>query len=75
MGWDGHATLDPNAAADLDKALLTHFGFETFLEGQRDVVEHLIAGRSAAAVFPTGGGKVALLSAAGGLARGRWSSG
>ncbi|MFN2332948.1 MAG: ATP-dependent DNA helicase RecQ [Wenzhouxiangellaceae bacterium] len=40
------------------KALLRqHFGFDTFKPGQREVVAHLLAGRSAAAVFPTGGGK------------------
>ncbi len=34
-----------------------HFGFETFRPGQERVVESLLAGRSALAVFPTGGGK------------------
>jgi len=38
-------------------ALQRHFGFETFRPGQEAVVEHLMAGHSAAAVFPTGGGK------------------
>ncbi len=33
------------------------FGFEQFRPGQREVIEHLLAGRSAAAVFPTGSGK------------------
>ena len=42
---------------DLDAALKQHFGFDKFKPGQRQVVEHLAAGRSAAAVFPTGGGK------------------
>ncbi len=37
--------------------LETHFGFDTFLPGQEQVLEHLMAGRSAVAVFPTGGGK------------------
>jgi ATP-dependent DNA helicase RecQ len=37
--------------------LQTHFGYGTFKPGQREVIEHLLAGRSAAAVFPTGGGK------------------
>jgi len=37
--------------------LQQHFGFDTFKPGQREVVAHLLAGRSAAAVFPTGGGK------------------
>lgn len=33
------------------------FGLTDFLPGQLEVIEHLVAGRSAAAVFPTGGGK------------------
>lgn len=33
------------------------FGFSGFRPGQQAVIEHLLAGRSAAAVFPTGGGK------------------
>ena len=37
--------------------LKQHFGFERFKPGQQEVIEHLLAGRSAAAVFPTGGGK------------------
>ena len=42
---------------DLEAALHQHFGFTTFNGGQKEVVERLLAGRSAAAVFPTGGGK------------------
>ena len=33
------------------------FGFAHFRPGQSDVIEHVLAGRSAAAVFPTGSGK------------------
>jgi ATP-dependent DNA helicase RecQ len=33
------------------------FGFETLRPGQRAVIDTLLAGRSALAVFPTGGGK------------------
>ena len=39
------------------KTLAERFGFQEFRPGQEEVVEHLLAGRSAAAVFPTGGGK------------------
>ncbi len=39
------------------QSLRTHFGFGRFLPGQREVIEHVLAGKSAAAVFPTGGGK------------------
>jgi ATP-dependent DNA helicase RecQ len=37
--------------------LRDRFGLERFLPGQEAVIGHLLAGRSAAAVFPTGGGK------------------
>src|SRR3954469_3255647 len=37
--------------------LRTVFGFEQFRPGQEAVIGHLLAGRSAAAVFPTGSGK------------------
>src|SRR2546421_7761838 len=33
------------------------FGFAHFRPGQADVIAHVLAGRSAAAVFPTGSGK------------------
>ncbi len=42
---------------ELSQSLAKHFGFGEFRAGQREVIEHLMAGRSAAAVFPTGGGK------------------
>jgi ATP-dependent DNA helicase RecQ len=37
--------------------LASRFGFDSFRPGQERVVEALLAGRSALAVFPTGGGK------------------
>src|SRR5487761_1303282 len=37
--------------------LRQQFGFDEFRPGQAEVIEHLLGGRSAAAVFPTGGGK------------------
>jgi ATP-dependent DNA helicase RecQ len=37
--------------------LAERFGFAAFRPGQQQVVESLLAGRSALAVFPTGGGK------------------
>ncbi|MBC8104005.1 MAG: RecQ family ATP-dependent DNA helicase [Cytophagales bacterium] len=43
--------MDP---ADL---LQKHFGFSTFRPGQQSVIDTLLAGRSALAVFPTGSGK------------------
>ena len=37
--------------------LKSTFGFDALREGQQPVVEALLAGRSAAAIFPTGSGK------------------
>lgn len=37
--------------------LQQHFGFSAFRPGQEEVIGHLLAGKSAAAVFPTGSGK------------------
>jgi hypothetical protein len=48
----------PAGQTPAPRALLRqHFGFTNFKPGQEAVVGHLLAGRSAAAVFPTGGGK------------------
>jgi ATP-dependent DNA helicase RecQ len=47
----------PPLQHDLLQTLQTHFGFDRFLPGQQPVIECLLAGKSAAAVFPTGGGK------------------
>jgi ATP-dependent DNA helicase RecQ len=41
----------------IEDELRERFGFSAFLPGQRRVVELLLAGQSAAAVFSTGGGK------------------
>jgi len=51
-----------NAPADQGRAplevlLARHFGHDRFHPGQQEVIARLLAGRSAAAVFPTGGGK------------------
>jgi len=39
------------------ESALSRFGLEAFRPGQREVIERLMAGKSALAVFPTGGGK------------------
>jgi len=39
------------------EVLAARFGFDSFRRGQEQVVDALLAGRSALAVFPTGGGK------------------
>jgi ATP-dependent DNA helicase RecQ len=44
-------------STDLNMALQRHFGFSEFRGGQEAVVRCLLEGRSALAVFPTGGGK------------------
>ena len=41
----------------LRQSLKEKFGFDAFLPGQEQVIGHLMAGNSSAAVFPTGGGK------------------
>ena len=47
----------PVDVADALAVLRQYFGFADFKPGQREVIGHLLAGKSAAAVFPTGGGK------------------
>ena len=42
---------------DLRATLKQYFGHDAFREGQEQVIEALLAGRSSLAVFPTGGGK------------------
>ncbi len=41
----------------LEYVLKTHFGFDSFRKGQKEVIECLLAGRHSAAIFPTGSGK------------------
>src|SRR5437867_2120412 len=48
------STVDTARALQL---LRERFGFQTFRSGQEAVIGHLLAGRSALAVFPTGSGK------------------
>src|SRR6478735_9293472 len=43
--------------ASARQVLASRFGFDSFRPGQERVIEALLAGRSALAVFPTGGGK------------------
>ena len=37
--------------------LKTHFGYDTFREGQEAVIDALLAGKDVLAVMPTGAGK------------------
>ena len=48
---------DPITSDSLQKTLAEHFGFDEFMPGQLEAISTLISGDSAAAVFPTGGGK------------------
>src|SRR6476646_9811811 len=41
----------------LQQALYDYFGYSEFRPGQREVLEHLMSGKDALAVFPTGAGK------------------
>jgi len=41
----------------LKQQLHTHFGFNSFLKGQENVIRNILEGQSAAAIFPTGAGK------------------
>ena len=41
----------------LQKHLQKHFGFNTFLKGQEDVIHKVLDHQSTAAIFPTGAGK------------------
>ncbi len=45
------------SATHPEKTLRDVFGFDGFRSGQQPVVEAILNGRSALAVFPTGGGK------------------
>src|SRR5262245_8234685 len=47
----------PAMSEQLFAELKRHFGFDAFRPGQAQVIGHLMAGQSAAAVFPTGAGK------------------
>lgn len=42
---------------ELTQSLQQHFGFDSFKPGQQQVIEAIVAGRSASAIFPTGSGK------------------
>ncbi|MEX2317928.1 MAG: RecQ family ATP-dependent DNA helicase [Pirellulales bacterium] len=50
-------TAPPVVPAKARQLLRDVFGFDEFRDGQTDVIGRLLAGRSALAIFPTGGGK------------------
>ncbi|MBO5821811.1 MAG: DEAD/DEAH box helicase, partial [Lentisphaeria bacterium] len=42
---------------NLESLLLRHFGFESFLDHQKEVVEDIVSGNDLCVVMPTGAGK------------------
>jgi ATP-dependent DNA helicase RecQ len=55
--WGARYGAHVPAANATVETLAARFGFNSFRPGQQQVVEALLAGRSALAVFPTGAGK------------------
>jgi ATP-dependent DNA helicase RecQ len=53
----GGRVIADSLQTSADAALRDIFGLEQYRPGQQTVIESLLAGRSALAVFPTGGGK------------------
>ena len=51
------SSISTDPAADLERSLQERFGMESFRTGQREVIEHVLAGRDVLCVMPTGGGK------------------
>ncbi len=41
----------------IEQTLKQYFGFDTLRKGQAEVIQHILDGQSAAAIFPTGSGK------------------
>jgi ATP-dependent DNA helicase RecQ len=48
---------DDRAIADASQVLRRIFGYDEFREGQREIIDHVIAGGDALVLMPTGGGK------------------
>lgn len=46
-----------HSLSDAVTSLRTHFGFDNFREGQREVIESILAGKDVVVVMPTGSGK------------------
>lgn len=55
--WDALYGPVYQCPADIDGALKEAFGFDEFREGQREVIEAVLAGRDALAIMPTSAGK------------------
>ncbi len=48
------ASVEPAGAIQVLRRV---FGYESFLDGQREIIDHVTAGRDALVLMPTGGGK------------------
>ena len=46
-----------SSVTDPAEVLRRVFGYDTFLDGQREIIDHLVGGRDALVLMPTGGGK------------------
>src|SRR3977135_1660062 len=53
----GPELLSDREDGDASQGLRRIFGYDEFREGQREIIEHLIAGGDALVLMPTGGGK------------------
>ena len=51
------AAASPTTIKEAEKALNSYFGFKSFREGQRYVIERILEGRDILSVMPTGAGK------------------
>src|SRR3954454_5059889 len=47
----------PGPGNDASQVLRRVFGYDTFREGQREIIEHVVDGGDALVLMPTGGGK------------------
>lgn len=47
-----------------NEVLKQYFGYDSFKEGQQEVIETILSGRDAMAIMPTGAGKSAFLTGA-----------
>jgi ATP-dependent DNA helicase RecQ len=50
-------TFPPVDEADAARVLARVFGYESFRDGQQEIIEHIISGGDALVLMPTGGGK------------------
>jgi ATP-dependent DNA helicase RecQ len=49
--------LDDSEVSDATRVLQRVFGYDSFREGQQEIIEHVVSGHDALVLMPTGGGK------------------